>query len=352
MSPEQNGNNHPPVFYAMVSVAVVVLVAGLLYLFFWFSWALHAPISKVPLRLEVKRGETLGTVLEQMPPESMVMRRLPITIYARFKGIERQIHYGRYLLPAEASAVDLLRMLKEGRALLVKVTVLPGSTLTEIAEVLDDGQVVNANDFLRLAESLEESSLVRERVFGEDLGRGDLEGYLYPDTYRFSPNSDSFTVAFTMVKNLARHLPQDWRQRCNALGFSLHQVLTLASIVEKETYLRREMPIIAEVFLRRLKLGMKLQADPTVIYAVEKEKGKRPKRLRWRDLRVNSPYNTYLVNGLPPGPICSPSGDAIYAVLHPADTKYLYFVARGSGGHKFSSTLREHINAVNRYQRR
>ncbi len=350
MSSHQNGNSHPPVFYAMIATAVAVV--GVLYLFLWFSWALHAPLSSVPLRLEVKRGETLGAVLGQMPPESMAMKWLPIRVYARFKGIERQIHYGRYLLPADASAIDLLKMLKEGRALLVKVTVLPGSTLTDIARVLDSAQVVRGSDFLGLAGDTEHSSQMRQRVFGVDVGEGNLEGYLYPDTYRFSANSDPFTVAFTMVNNLARHLPADWMGQCKRLGLSLHQVLTIASIVEKETYLKREMPLIAEVFLRRLKLGMKLQADPTVIYAVEKSKGSRPNRLRWKDLRVNSPYNTYVVNGLPPGPICSPSGDAIYAVLHPANTKYLYFVATGTGGHKFSTTLREHINAVNRYQRR
>jgi UPF0755 protein len=325
---------------------------ALIYAYLWFSWSLNSPLCQLPLQLEVEKGDTLSKVLNKLLSEEMGLRKVPIVLYARLKGIEGQIHYGRYRVPAKASALELLRMLKEGRVLLAKVIVLPGSTLQEIGGYLDKAEVVSKPAFLQFARSPQNARMVREKVFGYEIGKGDLEGYLYPDTYYFTPESDPFTVAFTMVDNLAKHLPEDWEERCKALGLSLHQAITLASIVTKETYLPKEMPIIAEVFLRRLKLGMKLQADPTVIYAVEKENGKRPKRLRWRDLKINSPYNTYLVNGLPPGPICSPSGEAIYAVLHPADTKYLYFVANGSGGHKFSTTLREHINAVNRYIKR
>ncbi len=331
---------------------VVVGATSLLYAYLWFSWALNSPINDTPISLEVKKGETLKKVFQHLPQESIKMRRLPLTIYSRWKGIESKIHYGRYRIPANTSAKELLNILKEGRVLLVKATVPPGNTLKEVSRILERYQVVKAAEFLQFAQDPSKAKRVREKVFGREVGKGSLEGYLYPDTYYFTPDSDPFTVAFTMVENLSRHLPQDWQDRCKKLGLSLHQVITLASIVTKETYLPEEMPIIAAVFLKRLRLGMKLQADPTVIYAVEKETGSRVLRLRRRDLAVDSPYNTYMVTGLPPGPICSPSAQAIKAVLHPAKTNYLYFVAKGSGGHKFSNTLREHINAVNRYQRR
>ena len=317
--------------YSLVSVALVATVAGGIYAFLWFSWALHSPLTRVPLRFQVKRGETLRAVLEQLPEEAVFMRRIPVTLYARAKGIEKRIHYGDYRLPAGASALYLLEMLERGKVLLARVTIPPGSTVATVAQALGRAKVVKPEAFLRLARNSQKASQVREKVFKRPVGSGDLEGYLYPDTYYFSPDADPFTVAFTMVENLARHLPPDWEESCKRLGLSLHQVLTLASIVEKETYLKREMPIIAKVFLLRLKRGMKLQADPTVIYAVEKATGTRPARLRRRHLKMVSPYNTYQVNGLPPGPICSPSQDAIYAVLHPANTRYLYFVANNNG---------------------
>ncbi len=338
--------------YILALGAGAAVVVAVLYAYLWFSWALHAPLSPLPLEFEVKRGETLRAVMERMPPQALFMRRFPISLYSRLNGVERKIRYGKYRLPANASALDLLKMLERGKALLTRVTIPPGSTVETIAGGLDQAQVVDRAAFLRFARDLAKAQWVREKVFGRPRGKGDLEGYLYPDTYYFSPNSTPFTVAFVMVKNLYNHLPPDWKERCKALGLSLHQVLTLASIVEKETYLRSEMPVIAEVFLRRLKIGMKLQADPTVIYAVQRATGIRPRRLRKRDLAIDSPYNTYIFKGLPPGPICSPSEAAIDAVLHPTNTHYLYFVANNKGGHKFSTTLREHINAVNRYQKR
>jgi UPF0755 protein len=178
-----------------------------------------------------------------------------------------------------------------------------------------------------------------------------LEGYLYPETYRFRRETPADEVLRAFVGEFNRRLTEETRAQIAASGMTLHEVVTLASIVEKETAVAAERPLIAAVFRNRLEKRMRLQSDPTVIYGIVRTRGHFDGNLRRRDLKRDTPYNTYTRGGFPPGPIANPTIASIDAVLAPADTPYLYFVSRNDGTHVFSNTLKEHTNAVNRYQR-
>jgi UPF0755 protein len=202
------------------------------------------------------------------------------------------------------------------------------------------GIIDNQEAFLSLAFSSD---------FAAGLGiAGDgVEGYLFPDTYLFSKEVAPAEVIKTMVENFKRVYAPDFSLRAAELGMTDREVVTLASIIEKETGLAEERPLISAVFHNRLKLGIPLSSDPTVIYGIADFDG----NLRKRDLEKKTPYNTYLIRGLPPGPIANPGRSSILAALYPAPVKYLYFVSRNDGSHHFSATIREHNEAVRRYQK-
>jgi UPF0755 protein len=242
-----------------------------------------------------------------------------------------------------SSLIEVLHQLRKGQIKIYRVTIPEGLPKWEVAKILSSKGVMKEDEFLRLIDN--------PQIFKEDcsfpLPEESLEGYLYPDTYYFASNENSQEV---VKKFLARFeqvvdpLYENWRQKTN---FSLEKVITLASIVEKEACVSSEKPIIAAVFYNRLQKGLRLRADPTVKYAL----GNFRERLTLDDLRTPSAYNTYLYSGLPPGPICSPGKDSIYAILYPARVDYLYFVAKGNGNHQFSQTYEQHLKAVYQYQK-
>jgi UPF0755 protein len=192
-------------------------------------------------------------------------------------------------------------------------------------------------DSADFAACVSDSQYVREM----GLDGPSFEGYLFPDTYYIATGTDPRRVISRMVANFRNHAPKDMEVRAARMGLTSHEILTLASIVQWETFQPSEAPLIASVYLNRLKKGMPLQADPTVSYAL----GKGPARLYYSDLQVDSPYNTYRNPGLPPGPIDNPGVPAIQATLNPATTNYLFFVARGDGTHSFSVSFTDHLTA-------
>jgi UPF0755 protein len=211
----------------------------------------------------------------------------------------------------------------------------------ELAQDFAQRGVADPEDLIRLAHD-------REFIRSLAIEASSLEGYLFPDTYRFARRTKPKEILTEMVQGLRRVLTPELRQRAQEIHMSLHQVLTLASVIEKETGATEEREFISAVFHNRLKRGIPLQSDPTVIYGLESFDG----NLRRRDLDSKSPYNTYRVRGLPPGPIANPGLGSIRAALYPAPTRHLYFVSRNNGTHQFSSTLAEHNQAVDKYQRR
>jgi UPF0755 protein len=255
------------------------------------------------------------------------------------RGTLRSLKAGEYEVPQGASTLEVLAMIESGRVRQHPVLQPEGATVAELARVLEAERLATAADVVRVA---------RDPAFlrAHDIEADSVEGYLFPDTYYFIRGMTPAEMLDRMVQRMFSKLTPDIRARARARGLGIHQLLTLASIVEREAVVRDERRVIAAVFWNRLKLGMPLQADPTVQYGAGKER----RALSRRDLAADQPYNTYQRPGLPPGPIASPGLSAIEAVLDPAPVNYLYFVAKDDARHYFSTTLEEHRRAVTRYR--
>ena len=284
--------------------------------------------------VEIKKGEGVWSIAKKLKEKGVIKSRWVFIIEALRTGLYNKIKPGEYAFYTHQSLGEILRILVEGRVLSHKITIPEGLTLWQIAEILDRNNICKKEEFLKLAQDPQVA-----KKFG--LPGPTLEGYLYPDTYYFHKYTHPGVIIKTMVDNFWKHWDK-YKDIANKKGMSLKEVITLASIVEKEAIYSKEKPIIAAVYLNRLKRGMPLQADPTINYALRNFR-----RLYYKDYySVKSPYNTYLNYGLPPTPICSPGEDSIKAVLFPAKVSYLYFVAKGDGTHYFSRTYREHLRAI------
>ena len=298
------------------------------------------PASHPPgARIRVEAGSGAAVVGASLAQQGWVRSAAAFVVWSRLTGSDRQLQAGYYRAAGRLNLVELVRLLTSGRPLEETVTIPEGSTIRTIAALLAQRGLVDPDRFVRLA--------LDDRWLGGELARrlgkppGSLEGYLFPDTYRFSPGQGEEQILRRMVARFVERVLPIYRELGEGSGLSLHEAVILASIVEKEAMVDPERPLIASVFRNRLRLGRPLQADPTVLYAL----GDGPRRLTREDLAVDSPYNTYRYPGLPPTPIASPGEASLRAVLAPASTPYLYFVARGDGTHIFSRTFREHRQA-------
>ena len=268
-------------------------------------------------------------------PHPLAFRAL---VLVTFSG--RRLHYGEYAFPTPPSTYDAWRRLVRGDVIKYEVTVPPGANLYDIAEMLEKKKLAKAEAFLATASSPD--VLRRLEIPGES-----AEGYLFPDSYILVKPVTPEEILEFMVRQFHRNVPPDTEKRAKEAGLSLHQVVTIASIIEKETGVEEEKPIVSAVIRRRLALGMPLQMDPTVIYGVKRFDG----TVTRKDLQTAGPYNTYLNRGLPTGPIANPGLAALAAALNPSKEEYLYFVSRNDGAHTFSRTLQEHNRAVERFRR-
>ncbi|MFO7987105.1 MAG: endolytic transglycosylase MltG [Desulfatiglandaceae bacterium] len=287
----------------------------------------------------IPRGATLRQVSDQLKNKGLITEKHAFLLYSRLMGYGRHIKAGEYRLNTGMSSLKVLQMLSQGRMLTHEVTLPEGFTVFQTATVLAEKGLVNRDRFLALTED-------PEILHKYGLSGPSLEGFLYPDTYRFSRGLPPDLIIDTMVKRF-QDIITPLRDRIERSGMSMEQVITLAAMVEKETGLAEERPLIASVFLNRLQKGMRLESDPTVIYGIEDFNG----NLTRKDLKTPSPYNTYVIQGLPPWPIANPGREAIVSVLWPEKTEYLFFVSKNDGSHHFSKTLREHNQAVRRYQK-
>ncbi|RJQ19367.1 MAG: endolytic transglycosylase MltG, partial [Nitrospiraceae bacterium] len=235
--------------------------------------------------------------------------------------------------------LQIFEKLIQGKSIYFTVTLPEGSTLEDAKSKLKEPGLVSEETW----------QLVYERGFLDSLGINapSLEGYLFPDTYNFAKGTEPATIFKTMVQRLREKFDQPLIKRAAELGLSENETLTLASIIEKEAFLDEERAVISAVYHNRLKKNIKLQADPTVVYGIKTYL----RCITKEDLRRKTPYNTYITNGLPPGPIASPGLKSIVAALYPANAGYLYFVSRNDGSHHFSRTNQEHSRAVMLYQR-
>jgi UPF0755 protein len=289
----------------------------------------------------VERGAALGSIASRLEEQGLIRNARVFAALARYRDLDTALHAGEYLVSPAWDANAVLDLLVSGRVRTWPLVIPEGLRSDEIAERLQQAGLGSAAAFLAAA---------KDPALAKDLGipAAELEGYLFPDTYRLPRGLSGREIARVMVEQFER-VWSDIAPLAQDSELDRHQIVTLASIVEKETGAAAERPLIAAVFLNRLERGMRLETDPTVIFGIPDFDG----NLRRTHLEdASNPYNTYRIRGLPPGPIASPGRDALLAVVQPADSDYLFFVAKGDGTHQFSVTYADHDRAVDRYQRR
>jgi UPF0755 protein len=328
----------------LLILTLILIIAGacamgILYLNFR-SWANRPMKAKGQDKLfTVAQGQGLKQTARALEQEGLVSDALRFTLLARLDKKAKLIKAGEYFFSTTMTPTQILNQMVEGRVHLYRLTIPEGFDLDQIAAAVAAAGLGSKKPFLATARDPQTA-----RHYGIDADT--VEGYLFPDTYYFPHGLDSLAIIATMVKQFRSAFNPAWLQRAKELGMSVHQVVTLASIIEKETGAPQERALISSVFYNRLKRGMRLESDPTVIYGIPDFDG----NLTRRDLETYTPYNTYMIKGLPPGPIASPGAASLKAALYPADTHFLYFVSKKDGTHKFSTTIKEHIAAVRKYQ--
>lgn len=286
------------------------------------------------VRVIVPKGASLAVATDSLERAGIVRFPFLFRILARVKGDDRNIKPGTYLLKHGTPWADVLSALNGGRGLVNTVTIPEGFSLQQIVPLLAQRLRVPL-DSVKAAVS-DSAQLARL-----DIPTKNLEGYLFPDTYAFPEGTTAPQAVGEMVKRFDREWKPEWNARLTALALNRNDIVTLASIIEKEARRPEERPVISAVYHNRLRAGMLLQADPTIQYAL----GRHTPRVLYKDLEVKSPYNTYKHAGLPPGPIASPGGPSLVAALYPANVSYRYFVAASDGHHEFRTTLEEHDSA-------
>lgn len=287
----------------------------------------------------VKPGEGLKMISQRLYDAGAVQSPIRFSVLARIKKYDKRLKAGEYLLSARLTPVRILDMMVNGKVILHRLTVPEGLTMRQVAAVVSETGLLSAEAFLKAATDSD-----RTKAAGIDADT--FEGYLFPETYHFPKDVRPEKMVDTMVRRFRSVFLPEWERRALELGFSIHETVTLASIIEKETSLPVERPLISSVFHNRLKKRMRLESDPTVVYGLEGFNG----NITRKHLAAERPYNTYRIRGLPPGPIANPGAESIKAALFPEDTPYLYFVSKNDRSHQFSTNISDHNRAVRKYQ--
>ncbi len=312
------------------------------------------PVSAETVKIKVAAGASGEGIARQMERAGVISDAGLFTTISGLMGLQSKLAAGEYEFSRGVPVVEAIRRLRTGVTVpAVTVTIPEGKRLEEVAAIFERLGMFTAADFIAAAQAADYTQpFLQQRPAGAT-----LDGYLFPDTYFFEKKATARDVVQRLLTTFDERFTEELRAAAKAQGLELHQAVTIAAIVEREAQVAEERPIIAAVYLNRIKVGMPLQADPTVQYALSAD----PKSVEsygwWKrdltldDLKAPSPYNTYQNAGLPPGPIASPGLAALRAVAHPAAVKHLYFVAKGDGSHAFADTLDEHNRNVARYQR-
>ncbi len=302
------------------------------------------PSGAAPVSVLVQPGMSVAEIGRALYTAGLVRHPMVFRALVVERGVGGRLKAGEYRFDASVTPEAIVEALVHGDVVRHDVTFPEGKTLDEMAQIAAASGGVRAADFLAAAR---EPRLIRDL----DPEATDLEGYLFPDTYRILRTPDAAATLVSRMVARFRKVVTPLVPLARERGLTLRQLVTLASLVELETAAAAERPRIAAVFLNRLKKKMLLQTDPTIIFALRKA-GRYDGNIRKQDLEIDSPYNTYHVVGLPPGPIASPGRASLEAVVHPAQVQDLYFVSRNDGTHEFNVRLRDHERAVDRYQRR
>jgi UPF0755 protein len=295
-----------------------------------------APVEQLVV---VQSGQGFKPLSASLYQKGIILSPVKFRLFARIRGYDKHIKAGEYMLSSAMTPEKILETMVDGKVLLHRLTIPEGYNLRQIARAVENAGFATEADFLKAADD-------PDFVHAKGIDAQTFEGYLYPDTYYFPKGFTPENIISAMVKRFWSVFKPEWKERAKTLGMTIHQVITLASIIEKETAVADERPIISSVFHNRLKRNMRLESDPTVIYGMGDYNG----NITRKDLERPTPYNTYTKKGLPPGPISNTGAKAIEAALYPADGKFLYFVSKNNGTHHFSTNFKDHSRAVRKYQ--
>ena len=327
-----------------VLIILIVLLTGVSAFLFFSSFNKVPEGSPENVIFTIDPGKSASSVADDLRKRGIIEQKWPLLIGYRLYFSSLTIKAGEYSFDLPLPPRRILEMITQGKTTLYSLTLHEGLTRREMAPQVAEQLQIDSDRFI------EESGKIR-LLNGWDSEALNLEGYLFPETYHLPAGSSAREVVSAMVAQFKRIFSPVMKHRAEELGLSIRDVVILASLIEKETAVEDERTLVSAVFHNRLRRNMKLDCDPTIIYAL-KEQDSFDGNLRRRDLQWDHPYNTYTRAGLPPGPIANPGKNSLLAALYPADVDYLYFVSKNDGRHHFSASYREHVNAVNEYQRK
>lgn len=316
----------------------ILFFSVLAFSFLIINWPQGSPYRSATV--QIPKGSTVSDVSRILLEKQIITNERVFRIAVRALGFDKRLPAGSYSINGAQSNYEIIHQLVYGAPNLKRLTVLEGWKMQDIAAEIETVLGTDADAFLDLCTK---KSLLKKWNIAHD----SFEGFLFPDTYYFRRNEDPKNILEKMVQEYQNFMSEERRNRARELGLKELEIITLASIIEGEALYDVERPIISGVYHNRLQKRMKLQADPTIQYIIKDG----PRRLLNKDLKIKSPYNTYLNKGLPPGPINNPGKESIIAALFPNENEYLYFVARGDGFHKFSKTEKEHLIAKKKFQK-
>ena len=325
---------------ALFSISVLSSLAILIAISYMVRYLSPVDGNAKPIQLKIVHGMSSQTIADQLADQNLIHNPWAFLFVTHLSGVSHRLQVGTYCLSGAMSIPQIIDHLKTGNVVTQQFLVPEGLTVSQIAKLWEKSGFGTATAFGQAAND-------PKWKLNYDIEGKTLEGYLFPNTYQFPDGARPPVILEIMLNEFQRRWTAGVIEEARELGYSKHEVITLASIIEAETRVPDERPLVSAVFHNRLRRGWKLQADPTALYGL----GNPERPPRAADLRVDSPYNTYIYKGLPPGPICNPGMASILAALRPAAVDYMYFVAIGDGRHHFSKTLREHQNMINEIRR-
>lgn len=328
----------------LIVSGIFVVTLGLAATYFAFQF-MGSGISNdtTEVYFDVMPGQSMPTVAENLEKRQLIKNAYLFTVYTRMTGANPKLKRGEYALRANMTPSEIINVITSGKSVARNLTIVEGATVYDVADAIERGGYGTRQEVLQLANDRE----FIKSLLNEDLET--LEGYLFPETYKVTKFDSVREILAQMTKRFLV-VWQELSSNPNLQGWTRNQVVTLASIVEKETGASKDRPLVASVFHNRLQKKMRLQTDPTVLYGLAVKQGDMPKNITRADLTNPTRYNTYTIDGLPPTPISNPGKSAFLATFEPAKTNYLYFVSRNDGTTAFSATLQAHNSAVQTYQ--
>ncbi len=324
---------------ACALLLAAALLIGYLLLHGWLFLRLPGGSERAWIVVDIPPRMGAMSVAQLLQEKHLVSDAQKFYLLCRYRKASRRLRAGEYGFAAPATPDQILEKLVQGKVLLHRLTIPEGSTLWDVAKIVEEQGLASAQDIVRLAQD-------PQLMQSLGISGPSLEGYLFPETYQLPKTQDPQAILRAMVQQFRQQFPESWVKRSGELGLRVQDVVTLASIVEKEAVVDGERARIASVFYNRLKKNMPLQSDPTSVYDLPGFSGP----VSSGHLKRQSPYNTYLIKGLPIGPICNPGRKSLEAALYPEASNFLYFVSNMDGTHQFSATIAEHQQAVGHYR--